>query len=166
MRNIAFALILTSAATGALANPSTTVSSDRRQKGDDCNLEHCKPTIKWWEEDEIVRHWFEEDPPWGDNVPDHAWGSSSDTVWFNDSDIQKTGEGVAVWLHWALRSPDTKGAVKYLTRVIFDCGGRFKFSAQSGYDEMGHEVFTRDGQGEWKFIRPDSNREMMSDAVC
>lgn len=104
--------------------------------------------------------------PWGDETPQHAWEGGDGYYWIFERDISRAGGHVTAWVREKRKVPASDGTVRTLTRLTFDCEGRFRFSAQSRYRADDAIVQEIDRLDEWTFVRPDSGYDTFQKALC
>ena len=124
-----------------------------------------KPDCDPWEKDRIAQN---QPSPWGSNPPDYSWLSEDrkETWWIYKSDISRDGKQVTVWLNWHNNEPAFHDPAKTVTRVTFDCDGKFRRSAETAYYKNGslhHEV---DRLEDWAYIRPRSSYAVFASTLC
>ncbi|WP_150122823.1 surface-adhesin E family protein [Porphyrobacter sp. LM 6] len=104
--------------------------------------------------------------PWGNETPDYGWESEETTYWIYKSDISREGKNVTIWLNWKLKNPRPLGASKMLTRLTFDCAGRFRRSAETALTEDGSLYDQVDKLEDWTYIRPRSPYAVIANSLC
>lgn len=115
-----------------------------------------------WQSDPIVQA----SPPWGNEEPEFSWVSQYGHYWIYARDIQRDGSSVTAWIREKKLQPEPNGTVRTLTRMTFDCKGRYRYTAQTVYGENDRVIQEIDREDAWAYVRPDSAYDQYQNALC
>lgn len=105
-------------------------------------------------------------PPWTDDDPPlHSWRSETGFHYIYERDIIRDGKTVTAWIrdkYWTLNN----GAERIMSRMTFDCKGRYQYSAQTSYRPDGTVLQQIDRMDDWVYIRPDSANATYETVLC
>ena len=104
--------------------------------------------------------------PWGNEGPEYQWESETGYHWIFARDVQRNGNSVSAWIREKFKSPLVDGTSRLLTRLTFDCDGRYQYSAQSSYREDGSVVQEINRTDDWIYVRPDTSFDVFQSALC
>lgn len=106
------------------------------------------------------------DIPWGDDTPEFAWENEHGYYWIYERDVRRQNGEVTAWVRERRFEPASNGTIRSLTRMTFDCKGRYRYSAQTSYGDDDRIIQEIDRESGWTFIRPETGYDTYQQALC
>lgn len=104
--------------------------------------------------------------PWGTATPALKWQGTESDYWIMEKDISWQAGQVTAWVIGQYKVATGEGVVKTLTRMTFDCAGRYAITAQSSFGANDKLLRENDYPFNWQYVRPYSATSSIGEGLC